>query len=75
MNSLSQRKTRLQFITAEEVKERGRYRAVVIEAKPYTALVRLQGLRTSFEVSYGAIYHLAARLAVVKARAEKKARR
>ena len=75
MTKLRERKTRLQFTTADEVKERGKYRAVVVEAQPYTALVRLQGTRTTFPVSYAAIYHLAARLAAQQERAEKGPRR
>jgi hypothetical protein len=75
MTRLSERRTRLVFTTANEVKSRGKYRCVVIEARPDYALVRLQGMRTSFPIAYDAIYHAAAKIAAARERAEKLAAR
>jgi hypothetical protein len=75
MTKLRNRKSRLIFTTADEINDRGKYRAVVIEAQPTVAIVRLAGTRTAFPVSYGAIYHLAARIAAEAERREKKATR
>lgn len=75
MTRLTERKTKLIIETSAEVREHGKYRSVVIEAHPYHATVRLKGMRTSFEVSYEAIYSLAVKQLVAKERAEKKARR
>jgi len=69
--SLSERKSKLVFATSDHIRDRGKLRAVVIEATPYAAMVRLQGTRTSFTLPYSAIYHLAARLAANEARREK----
>jgi 3-methyladenine DNA glycosylase Tag len=75
MSELAARRTRLVFTTADQVRERGKLRAVVIEAQPYMAMVRLHGTRTAFPVSYAAVYHLAARLAVAEQRKEKAAKK
>ncbi|HEY2351967.1 MAG TPA: hypothetical protein VGH83_05620 [Candidatus Acidoferrum sp.] len=75
MSSLDKRKTRLVFTTCDTVRERGRSRAVVIEAQPYYAVVRLAGCRTAYPISYAAIFHAAARIAAEKLYAEKKAQR
>lgn len=75
MTKLQERRTRLVFTTADEIRERGKYRPVVIEARPGCAVVRLLGLRTSYTITYGAIYHAAARIAANEARAAKKAQR
>jgi hypothetical protein len=73
MTTLATRKTRLIFTTADEIRERGKFRPVVIEARPGCAVVRLLGLRTAYTITYGAIYHCAAKAAANAARAEKKA--
>lgn len=73
MARLSERKSKLVFTTADEIRERGKYRAVVIEARPNFAMVRLAGTRTAFPISYSAIYCAAARQAAERLRAEKKA--
>lgn len=75
MSELATRRTRLVFTTSDTIREKGKLRAVVIEAQPYMAMIRLQGMRTAFPVPYGAIYHLAARLAVAEARKEKAAKK
>jgi hypothetical protein len=73
MTSLSKRKTRLLIQTEETVREAGRYREVVLEAHPYHASVRLKGLKTSFEVSWAAVYQLAVKIQVENERRAKKA--
>jgi len=75
MTALENRKTRLIFTTADTIRERGKLRPVVIEARPMCAIVRLLGMRTGYPISYGAIYHAAARIAVEAERAAKKAKR
>ena len=72
MSNLGKRKTRLVFTTCDTVRERGKLREVVIEAQPYYCIVRLAGMRTSFEISYATIYQTAARVAAERARAAKK---
>jgi hypothetical protein len=61
----------------EAGKKKRRYaridRQIIIEAKPETALVRLAGTRTVYEISWRGIYDYAARVIDEKARAEKKA--
>lgn len=75
MTPLSKRKTKLQFITANEVRERGRYRQVIIEAQPQYAVVRLQGMRKGFVITYAGIYDAAVKIAVAAERAEKAAKK
>jgi hypothetical protein len=73
---LDQRKSRLVFETSAVVKDgSGPYRAVVVEPKPLIAVVRLKGRRVAYEVSWEGVYHWAVKLAVAKAKAEKKAAR
>lgn len=71
MSHLADRKTRLVFTTSDTVRERGKYREVVIHAAPAYCVVRLAGMRKAFTISYGAIYHAAAKAEAVRARAEK----
>ena len=71
MTRLTERKTKLIFVSADVVRERGRLREVIIEAKPMHAEVRLAGMRTSFPISWSALYHAAGRIAAERARAEK----
>ncbi len=75
MTALNKRKSRLTFETSDAVRERGKLREVIIEATEYTASVRLKGTRKRFEISWAGIYNHAVRVAVEKARAEKKARK
>jgi hypothetical protein len=72
MTSILERKTRLIFETADSVVEKSAIRPVIVEAGPLCANVRLKGCRTSYAVSYGAIYHLAARMAAERDRSAKK---
>ena len=75
MTTLSNRKTRLVFETADTVRENSKLRAVIIEAQPMIAYVRLKGTRRVFPISYAAIYHAAGRIEAERVRAEKKAQR
>jgi 3-methyladenine DNA glycosylase Tag len=75
MTALDKRKTRLVFTTCDVVRDRGRLRSVVIDAQPYMAMVRLAGTRTSFPISWAAVYHAAARLQAQQVRAAKQAAR
>lgn len=73
MTKLQQRRTKLRFETADEIRERGKFRAVVIEAHEIYCVVRLAGMRTGFPISYGSIYQFAAKNAATRVRAEKAA--
>ncbi len=73
MTDLTVRTTRLRFRTSEEIRERGKYRKVVVEGRPGYAILRLEGMRSSFELPWGSIYSLAVKAKVASDRAEKKA--
>ena len=72
MTNLVTRKTKLVFTSADVKREAGKFREVAIEAHPLHATVRLKGLRTGYDITWVAIYDMAVRLAVEKARADKK---
>jgi hypothetical protein len=71
MTALRERKTRLTFETADELRERGDYRAVVVEAEPTHAVLRLKGLRNRVSISWGAVYQFAMKLRADQLRREK----
>ena len=50
----------LSFVTNSTARYRGREREIVMEAFPEYAAVRLLGIRTKYEVSWRAIFDLAA---------------
>ncbi len=75
MGRLSQRKTRLTVITNATARYRSRERDVVVEIKPETAVLRLLGTRTKYEVSWRGIFDYAARVTAERLRAEKKQRK
>lgn len=75
MSSLAERKSRLRVEFSEQVRERGRLRAVTMELQPWCLRVRLKGMRQSFEISPAAIYSTAVKMQVEHARAERKAAR
>ena len=62
MNYLRQRKRRLSFITNSTARYRGKDRAIIIEVFPEYATVRLLGTRTRYEVSWRAVFELAAEI-------------
>ena len=75
MTNLSKRKSKLTFETEDVLKERGKFRQVIIEAQPHVAYVRLKGMREAFPISYGAIYHMAAKIAANEKRLAKKGKK
>jgi hypothetical protein len=54
MTAIVDRKTRLEFETAATV----RGRAIVIEATPQVAVIRLKGSRESYEVDWAGVFWL-----------------
>lgn len=75
MTSLANRVTKLRFATEDTVREKGKYRAVVVEANTTFARVRLQGLHTGFDITWGQIWSLAAKLEARRVREEKAAKK
>lgn len=75
MSDLATRKSRLCVTFSETVRERGKHREVTMELTPYCLRVRLKGMRQTFEISPGAIYHRAAAIHAEKMRTEKRAQR
>lgn len=75
MTSLLERKSRLVVEFADCVRERGKYRPVTAELKPWGAEIRLKGMRQSFKLSAASMYDLAVKQFVAEQRAEKKARK
>jgi hypothetical protein len=71
MTALEQRKTRLTFETADGIRETGRYRAVVVEAEPESAIFRLKGTRHRIRVSWAGLYQFAARCEADRIRRDK----
>jgi hypothetical protein len=71
MTRLAARKTKAQFEADTVV----RGRTLIIEATPYTAVLREKGRRQRYEVSWEAIYWLAAKIAADNKRRERKAHR
>jgi hypothetical protein len=63
LRQLSERKTRLIFETGDIVFERGRWRQVIVEARPTEATIRLKGMRASYVIDYASIYSLAVKRA------------
>jgi hypothetical protein len=73
VSKLEKRKTKLTFETADEMRERGRYRQVIVEAKPTFAVLRLKGTRKTVTITWAGIYNYATRLEVEHALALKAA--
>ena len=73
MTALRERKSKLTFETSDLHRECGKYRAVVIEAEPEFAILRLKGTRTRLSVSWAGIYAFAARCEADRVRREKAA--
>ena len=71
MNYVRERKRRLSFITNSTPRYRGKERAVIIEVFPKYATVRLLGTRTRYEVSWRAVFDLAAEIWVRRERQRK----
>lgn len=77
MTALAQRKRKLIFETAAEVRYRGRFRPVIVEpdAQGFTVAVRLKGTRTRYEGSWEGVFQHFGKLAADRARAERKQKR
>lgn len=75
MTRLTERKTRLNLVTAGEIRYRGKYRAVIVEVTPLLATVRLSGSRTRYPVSWEGVAQWAMKVAAENERREKKLRR
>ena len=75
MTDLTIRATRLRFRTVCEVKQRGKYRKIVVEAKPDYALVRLEGMRFAYTIPWDFVWSLGAKISARNAAAEKLAKR
>lgn len=75
MTSLAKRKTQLSFITEDVVREAGKYRRVIIEVQTggTVALMRLEGTRRRYPMSFGGMYSQAVKVSVDQERAAKKA--
>jgi len=71
MSRISERKTKLSL----ETNERVRGREIMLEVTPFTAVVRLKGKRTRYEVSWTTVFWKAAEIAAERLRAERKKRR
>jgi hypothetical protein len=71
MTALRERRTKLTFETASELRDGRRYRPIVIEAEPEFAVVRLKGTRQRLTVTWEAIAHLAYKMEAAKVRSEK----
>ena len=69
---LQKRKSRLTFETSAEIRERGKYRPVVVQAEPDFARIRLKGMKHYVDVSWEGIYHFASKVAADRARTAKK---
>ncbi len=72
---LSDRKTRLTFITNSCARYRGKDRSIVIEVFPDYAAVRLLGTRTRYEVSWRGVFDVAAEIYARRERERRKAER
>jgi hypothetical protein len=75
MTALEQRKTKLTFETADQFREAGKDRAVIVEAEPEYAVFRLKGTRHRIRVSWVGLYQFAARCEAERALRDKKAER
>jgi hypothetical protein len=71
MTNLETRKSKLHVKTGDTVYERGQRREVIIEMNPYSAIVRLKGMKHGFALSYAGMYNLAVKIAVQAERDEK----
>lgn len=63
------------FESVDTVHEAGEYRKVVVEPHPLFARVRLKGMRSYYDVEWGAIWALGAKAEANRMRSEKKAKK
>lgn len=72
---LSKRKSRLAFTTEATSRYKRKDREIVVEVFPHTATLRLSGTRTRYEVSWRAVFDLAAEIFARQERERRKAAR
>jgi hypothetical protein len=75
MTDLASRTTRLRFVTASEVREGGKRRRVVCEARPGYLIVKASGLHSCYTIDYASIWSMAVKMAVAAEKAEKSAKK
>jgi hypothetical protein len=75
VTDLTMRATRLRFRTSGEVKVRGKYRKLVVEARPEYCIIRPEGMRTAYTVPWDAIFSTGGKMFAAAERAEKAARK
>lgn len=75
MGKLIDRKSKLSFETSDEIRERGKYRALIVGAHPTHVELRLKGMRQGISISWSGVYNLAMQREVLRRKAEKKAAR
>jgi hypothetical protein len=73
MTDLTARSTRLRFVTASVVREAGKGRRVVCEARPGYLIVKASGLHSCYTIDWATIWSYAVRMKVEADRKEKKA--
>jgi hypothetical protein len=73
---LNERKSRLTFVTTDEVRYKSKYRAVVVEVdrSGFGGTVRLEGTRARFAFSFAGLYNHAVQVQVSRERSEKRAK-
>ena len=75
MTDLTTRVSRLRFRTVCEIKCRGKWRKIVIEAKPDHAILRLEGMRTTYVLPWDSAWVQGAKIKALADKAERKARK
>ena len=71
MSKLCERKSRLVAEFSETIRERGRFREIVVQLSPYNIKVKLKGTRSWYDLSPASCYNLAVAKEVAKQRALK----
>jgi hypothetical protein len=75
MSVLIQRKAQTIFVSASSVKVKGKNHKIVIESRPTSAIVKLQGSRECFPIAWEVIYQAATQLHEQNLRLEAEAER
>lgn len=74
MTKIKERKTKLAIETADTIYEQGAHRPVLVEAHPLHATVRLKGTRSSYDISWSAVWSMAVKAEAERVRREKRKR-
>ena len=69
MSKLCERKSRLIAEFSETIRERGRYREIVVQLSPYNIRVKLKGTRHWYDLAPASCYNLAVAKEVARQRA------